>query len=285
MREEFLQQELKRRENWVRVALIADIHGHLLALDAVLADIASHDIDKIVCLGDIALGGPHPHECIQRVRELKCLVVKGNCDQWIVDYHKRDATPDLIRGYAKFGAWVREIDEWSAQVTTNEDADWLEALPMTQLVGLGVAWTLFCAHGSPTSYNQRLTPDMPHDELAAALQELTISGYHAMFAGGHTHLPMARQVQVPYANQPGSYWVTSAVNPGSVGLPILYDDDEVIINPTDYAEYMILQQHVGIALSSLEHRRVPLDPETVRADAIASSMPHADRWRGDWLEA
>ena len=44
----------------MRVALIADIHGSTVALDAVLAEIADDGVDRVVCLGDIAVGGPDP---------------------------------------------------------------------------------------------------------------------------------------------------------------------------------------------------------------------------------
>ena len=37
----------------MRQALISDIHGNLEALQAVLADIASQNVDQIICLGDI----------------------------------------------------------------------------------------------------------------------------------------------------------------------------------------------------------------------------------------
>ncbi len=68
----------------MRIALISDIHGKLVALDAVLADIARHGVDRIVCLGDLAMSGPWPREVVARVRVLGCPVVKGNCDDLVV---------------------------------------------------------------------------------------------------------------------------------------------------------------------------------------------------------
>jgi predicted phosphodiesterase len=68
----------------VRVGFISDIHGNLFALDAVLADLEHHDVDRIVCLGDICFG-PQAHECLARVKELGCPVVLGNWDSWSID--------------------------------------------------------------------------------------------------------------------------------------------------------------------------------------------------------
>ena len=39
------------QQSGVGLALIADIHGDLFTLDAVLADIRHHDIEQILCLG------------------------------------------------------------------------------------------------------------------------------------------------------------------------------------------------------------------------------------------
>jgi len=42
----------------MRIALIADIHGNVVALDEVLAELEKKAVDQIVCLGDVAAGGP-----------------------------------------------------------------------------------------------------------------------------------------------------------------------------------------------------------------------------------
>ena len=68
----------------MRVALISDIHGNAVGLEAALADIRKIGVDKIVCLGDLATVGPRPAECIDAVRDLECPVVMGN-----VDYYSR----------------------------------------------------------------------------------------------------------------------------------------------------------------------------------------------------
>src|SRR5213076_3122671 len=61
-------------------AIISDIHSNLEALEAVLADIARHDVSEIYCLGDIIGYGPNPRECIDLV--MSCpVVLLGNHDQ------------------------------------------------------------------------------------------------------------------------------------------------------------------------------------------------------------
>ncbi|HEY7976352.1 MAG TPA: metallophosphoesterase family protein, partial [Ktedonobacterales bacterium] len=88
-------------------------------------------------------------------------------------------------------------------------------------------------------------------------------------ASGHTHVPMQRRL--------GSL---TLVNPGSVGLPMATDSHGAIYNPAGYAEYGILTWEAGAL--GWEARRAAVDEAAVRAAALASGMPHADRWRGDW---
>jgi len=68
-----------------RTAIISDMHGNGIALDAVLADLASVPHDGVVCLGDAIQGGPHPALVVARLRELGCPVVMGNADAYVLD--------------------------------------------------------------------------------------------------------------------------------------------------------------------------------------------------------
>lgn len=65
----------------MRVAVISDIHGNLPALEAVLADVDQVRPDVVVLGGDLALGGPHPVEVVDRLRELGWPSVLGNTDE------------------------------------------------------------------------------------------------------------------------------------------------------------------------------------------------------------
>lgn len=252
----------------MRVALISDIHGHLLALDAVLTDIATQSVDVAACLGDISFFGPRPGACVQRVRGLGGPVVMGNCDQSSVDYREQGITPEHEASYARLGAWVREIDLWSALALTDDEAAWLAALPLTARVELGPGATLLLAHGSPSSYLTRLTSDMPDDALRAALDGLEREPGVVALACGHTHTPMVRALDG-----------LTVINPGSVGLPMAKDAEGASYNPAGYAEYALVTWEKSALLVDL--RCVALDAAAVRADIAASAIPRADRWRSD----
>ena len=63
---------------------VADIYDNLVALDAVLAGLASRSVDRRVCLGDVAMLGPEPASVVRRLREVGCPTLVGNTDAWLL---------------------------------------------------------------------------------------------------------------------------------------------------------------------------------------------------------
>ena len=70
----------------MKFAVISDIHGNMFALNAVLNDIKSQNIDKIYCLGDLAMAGPEPNKTVNFVKNKNWTVIQGNTDNMIVNY-------------------------------------------------------------------------------------------------------------------------------------------------------------------------------------------------------
>src|SRR5215470_4767909 len=69
----------------MRLAILSDIHGNLLALEAVLQDLEeAGGADKLWILGDLVAYGPRPAECLARIRDLKeAKVIAGNTDRYV----------------------------------------------------------------------------------------------------------------------------------------------------------------------------------------------------------
>ena len=74
----------------MRVALISDLHGNAVALEAVLRDIARVGVDRTVCLGDTATLGPSPTAVLSRLRDLQIPCIEGNHDAFLLE--NRDLT-------------------------------------------------------------------------------------------------------------------------------------------------------------------------------------------------
>ena len=69
----------------MRIAIVSDVHGNLPALEAVLVDLEEVRPGMVVHGGDLALGGPHPVEVVDRIRELGWPGVLGNTDAVLAD--------------------------------------------------------------------------------------------------------------------------------------------------------------------------------------------------------
>ena len=235
-----------------RLALISDIHGNAVALDTVLADVARHDVEQIVCLGDLAAGGPQPREVIARLRELGCQAVRGNADGWLLD--------GLPSGRSEETHRLRDVVGWARVRLAPDDLDYLAALPATlTLIADGV--TLLCFHGSPRSDVESLLARTPEHELDEAFGAAEAS----VLAGGHTHLQLLRR-----------HRDRLLVNPGSVGLPLGSLTVSPIALPLPaWAEYALVQDEGGLEIS---FRRLPVDVDALAAATVPMPCP---TWAAD----
>src|SRR5690349_11926728 len=131
----------------MRIALISDIHGNLVALETVLDELSREPIDRFICLGDVGSLGPQPHKVIERLRQLRCEGVLGNTDAWLLEPAvAQESDPDSDRR-------VYLINEWCAQQLTPDDRAYIRGLPLRLEIDLGGGRTLLGYHGSPRSFD------------------------------------------------------------------------------------------------------------------------------------
>lgn len=243
----------------MRVALIADIHGNLIALDAVLADLGRERIDQIVCLGDVAAGSPQPRETIERLQALGCPAVMGNADAWMLNPQPRQEADDDWRR-------IEEINYWCLAQLAPPDLEYLRTFQPTVEIPLDAGASLLGFHGSPRSYDDIIVATTAEPDL-----EEMIAGRRAVvLAGGHAHTQLLRR-----------YRDRLIVNPGSVGLPFERLAPGGHARNPPWAEYAILAWESGRL--GIDLRRVPIELDALRRAALASGMPHAEWWIKDWL--
>jgi putative phosphoesterase len=241
------------------IALIADIHGNLAALEAVLDALRAEPPDQIVCLGDVAATGPQPHEVLRLLHDLGCPVVMGNADAELLDVPSPAPEPD------EDARRITDIDRWCAAQLDDADRAFLASFQPTVEISLGEERSLLCCHGSPRSYDDIINATTPDDELDGM-----IMGHDAtIIAGGHTHIRMLR-----------AHRGRELVNPGSVGLAYQFSPDGSVRVPP-CAEFALLSQ-ADTGAVSVDFRRVSYDRDaTVRAMS-ERAMPHAAWWAADW---
>ncbi|MEJ2667644.1 MAG: metallophosphoesterase family protein [Deinococcales bacterium] len=237
------------------LALVSDIHGNLLALEAVVEDLGHVRPDAVVCLGDAAATGPRPHEVLQKLRTLRWPVLLGNADAWLLDPRE----PGPAEESDHFLQKVRELDRWCLEKLDKDDRAYLRSLPKTLAVDLGEAGAMLCFHGSPRSFNELIVATTPSEDVDVALHGTTAP----LLAGGHSHQPMLRR----HRNR-------LLINPGSVGIPFERIDAGRITRTPPWAEYALARWD-GAQLD-LCWRRVPIDNQAVIADYRRSGMPHVD---------
>ena len=168
----------------MRVAVLSDIHGHLPALDAALADVATAGVDRIVVTGDIA-AGPMPVPVLERLLGLgeQVVWVRGNGDREL--YEPTPDPPD-------------PVVPWAAAQLTDALRAHLAGLPLTVTLDVdGLGPTLFC-HATP------------RNDTEVALVDSALARWAEVLAGrpeqtvvlGHTHMPFARLANRSAGGQP-----------------------------------------------------------------------------------
>ena len=108
----------------MRFAILSDIHANLEALEAVLADARERRCTRFLCLGDVVGYNANPRECIERVRELDCPVVKGN--------HDEEAT--LSASSERFNELAEHAIQWTRDNLVDQHKEWLRSLPLQKRV-------------------------------------------------------------------------------------------------------------------------------------------------------
>ena len=186
-----------------RFAILADIHGNLLALEAVVADIARRDVDMVINLGDHASGPLWPGETVAFLMQQRWVTISGNCERAVVQ-----------QAIADQGASHR----YAYEHTTAAQRAWLAELPDTLTVDETVDEDVLLFHGIPSNDDCYLLETVEHGESRLARpSEITarLEGVSApVMLCAHSHIP--RVVRM------GNSLI---VNPGSVGLPA-YDRDQ-----------------------------------------------------------
>lgn len=237
------------------LALIADIHGNLTALEAVLADCERQGVSRIVCLGDVASFGPQPQATLERVQELNCPVVMGNTDAYLL---KPRTLTDVDKPNEDSDFFL-EVEAWSAAQLDGADKHFVKSFkPVHAFDYRGHA--ILAYHGSPRDYHDPIVAQTPDETL-----DTYFKGYEAeLYTGGHTHTQFVRR-----------YYGNRVMNPGSVGMSYYLKRSGEAVNPA-VAEYALLKTEADEL--SIEFRRVLYDLQSLFDAVAACDMPYKDKW-------
>ena len=192
----------------MKIAIISDIHGNSLALDAVLKRIEELGADKVFCLGDLAMAGYDPNYTVETVKNLPDVtIIQGNTDKMIA-YYNEEVFSAVNAVASAMGHALRD----DVKIMKKENIEFLHQL--SEKLEVEVKGVKIClCHGSPRRQNENLYPD-----TSVGVVEGAVSSTDAdLIFCGHTHLPCGFQLENGQ----------TVVNVGSVGRPMQTDKTPV----------------------------------------------------------
>lgn len=232
----------------MRLAVIADIHGNLPALEAVLRHVADQAPDAIVNLGDCVTGPLWPRATMDLLETLSIPTVRGNHDRWLEESPPAGVTRSIAFARAELSPAQRSG---------------LASLPATLTVDDGI----LAVHGTPHSDTAYLLEEAWEGRLALApaarLQQRLLGVSATLVLCGHSHLQHLAAV-------PGGPLV---LNPGSVGCPRSAD------NPAEpapeagspHARYAVATRGASgwrIELHALDYEWSHVAEQAIRRDRV-----------------
>ena len=236
----------------MRIAVIADIHSNLEALEAVLDALSRARIDRYVCVGDVVGYGADPKACIDRVRDLCEVVVAGNHDWAVANRLSMEF----------FNAYARHAIHWTRDQIQPDDTRWLHDLPLQADVD-GLFALVHATLHNPAAFDYLLTSYDAHLSMAVLERPLCFVG--------HSHIPITFTERdglgFTFADTIDLTKVKKAiVNPGSVGQPRDENRD------AGYAVYDTVKRKVTL-------HRVPYDVAGAADKITKAGLPQvlADR--------
>ncbi|WP_455272019.1 metallophosphoesterase family protein [Rhizobium herbae] len=247
----------------MKIAVIADIHGNDLALEAVLADIAAQGIDDIVNLGDHLSGPMNAARTADILMARDFPSIRGNHDRWLITIEP---------------AAMGLSDRMAHAELQPDHLDWLRALPPT----LVHRQELFLCHATPKDDLTYWLEDLTADGLVHMSGRKRIEGFaegidFPVILCGHTHIPRAVRLSDGRL----------LVNPGSVGCPG-YDDDEPVFHKVETgspdASYAILEKvngHWDVAFRRVSYDHVAMSNLARARGRTAWANALASGWVGD----
>lgn len=226
----------------IKVAIISDIHGNSVALKAVVKDAKENKVDDFVFLGDLVNDFPFGNETLEIVKSLSNKVLKGNKEQYLIEYDEEKYDWDNIQ----FKNTLFMYNE-----LTKENLEYIKKLPHCMNIEYeGVK--ILIAHGSPESVEELL-----NRKKRDLLDKYTKNLEAEALIFGHTHEPMWYE----YINN------KLVLNAGCCGVSPHYKAK---------AEYVILEIKDGKILN-IDLRLVDYNIEEVKQKIIKSGILNEDK--------
>jgi putative phosphoesterase len=172
-----------------RIAVLSDVHGNSVALEAVRKALKKEKPDVVLIAGDLVMNGPEPGATIDAIREMErdgAIVVQGNTDVAVADADYSAAFPGMIESGVSEA--IRAAAEWAHDALDDEQLAWLRRLPAERRVRIGDDLVLV-THASPGSQTQGFDRDL---DPSTVLERISRTDARVICCG-HTHIPNVQE--------------------------------------------------------------------------------------------
>ncbi len=167
----------------MRLAIVSDVHGNLLALEAVLKDIDQQGVDLILCGGDVALKGARPAEVVDLLHDRCDGFVKGNTDAYL--------TNELpLRNYGNPKHWKFGLRHWTLNQLGPSRLERIRQYGFHHRVSGNGHGDWLLVHANPPDMEAAIDPAAPESVLRHLVRDVDA----AVLAFGHLHIPYHRRL-------------------------------------------------------------------------------------------
>ncbi len=213
----------------MKIAILSDIHGNIVALEEVIKDAKRNNINKYIVAGDIILDFPFINEVVDAVKDLNPYAIKGNREKYLEKYEEDSKN-------AKWNTMQLRTIKDNVEMLTKENKEFIKNLPeqlSLNIEGLKIK----VVHGSPYKIS-----GFVDFENKQELDKITSELEEDILVVGHTH-DIAK-----YIKHNGKI----IINDGTVGMHMF----------TDFAQYVILEYVDGKV--DIQTRTVEYDKEKLK---------------------
>jgi putative phosphoesterase len=212
--------------------VLSDVHGNLLALEAVRKALKREKPDVTLIAGDLVMNGPEPGPTVDAIREMErdgAIVVQGNTDVAVADADYAAAFPWLLDGGIPDA--TRAVAEWAHDALDDDQLAWLRRLPSERRVKVGDDLVLV-THASPGSQTQGFDKDLDPSIVVERMSRTDAR----VICCGHTHVPEIREFGWKVIVNDGSAGYTFDGDPTASWALVTFDGEDVTaeIRRTEY---------------------------------------------------
>lgn len=240
-----------------KIAVISDIHGNSLALQAVLEDFEKQHVSKVLNLGDSLYGPLNPEETFKLIAEHEMISISGNQDRFILENEGK---------FGKSNPTLAFVQNSLSQ----KAFDWLKTLEPNK-----VLQNIYLCHGNLKQDDLPLIIKFEKGEIVQKSQEELEDEVEKLKVDiilcGHTHVPEILKLSA--SNK-------FLINPGSVGLPAYVDDSPVyhrMESNSPFAKYVIIELEESQVVS-MTQRNIKYDHEKASKIAKKNGRPDWGYW-------